>query len=140
MIIIKSIFAAVVIPENTPVAIYFNEYPADRDGNRLADDDPLVKKLKYYEYGDMIFETENRRYIFKKIYTVYALAANIAEKLTEYSTGETLVVDLDELAEGECAARMEIEIVNSGTAKAEQEEVRVLPTDECDGDDDCSLE
>ena len=97
MIIIKSLFNAVVLDEGTDFAVYENDYPADKFGNPLAADDPALESLQFYEFGDLIIETKTMKYIFEKIYESYQVSAELVERLSEKKPGENLVIDIGTL-------------------------------------------
>lgn len=97
MIVIKTLFDAVFLDDNTDFAVYRYEYSADKFGNQLSPDDPAIDSLHYYEYGDLIIETKDMKYIFKKIYTTDDVAAELIDILSAKKLGESLVVDIGKL-------------------------------------------
>ena len=97
ILIIKTLFNAVVIP-NGDFAIYTNEYPADGRGNPLEEDDPRIEEWDFYEFGDLIIETANKKYVFKTINRAQKVVEELIDKISEMkNANEVLVIDIGAL-------------------------------------------
>lgn len=97
MLIIKTMFNLVYIPDNVPYIVYGEDYLLDKEGNRKEYSDPDFGKC--YEYGDLCIETESATYKFCKIYACYQWVAWFNEKIAEaYADGsKNAVIDMASL-------------------------------------------
>ena len=97
MLILKTMFNLVCIPDNVPYMIYSDEYLLDKEGNRKEYSDPDIGK--YYQYGDLCIQTESVTYKFSKIYACYQWVAWLNNKIIEaYADGsKNAVIDMASL-------------------------------------------
>lgn len=74
---------------------YFpNDYFVDAEGNILE-----TSRLDAYEYGDIIIQTSNSRYIFKKVYSAYEYAILIMDYIKEHQGEDVIYIDMANLSE-----------------------------------------
>ena len=95
MLIIRSLFYQVAIPSTEAYAIFTNDYYVDKEGNVMSETD----KTDVYEYGDIIIQTSNARYIFKKVYSAYDYAVRIMEYIKDHQEENIIYVNMSELNE-----------------------------------------
>ena len=67
----------------------------DENGNRFDE----MPHERAYEYGDLVFETSDTRYIFKKVYSAYDYCAAIIQQIKCHASDEVILVDWDKLNE-----------------------------------------
>lgn len=97
MLIIKTLFSLVCIPDNIPYIIYSEDYLLDKEGNQKDYSDPDSGKC--YEYGDLLIETETVTYRFCKIYSCFQWVAWLNDKIADvYANGNrNAVIDMCKL-------------------------------------------
>ena len=95
MLIIRSLFCQVTIPGTEAYAIFTNDYYVDKEGNVLTETD----KTDVYEYGDIIIQTSNSRFIFKRVYSAYDYAVRIMEYIKEHQGEDVIYIDMAKLNE-----------------------------------------
>ena len=66
-----SLFGGVIFPDNEPIAVYDEQYPADRYGHKLDDNDERIVSGTYYEYGNIIFQSSSMKVTFPNVYGSY---------------------------------------------------------------------
>lgn len=93
MLIIRSTFFQIVIPDNEPYAIYSIDYYVDKDGTILTETD----RSDVYEYGDIIIQTPSTKYIMKKVYSAYDYAAQIIDYIEEHRNDDQIFIDMYKL-------------------------------------------
>lgn len=94
MLFIRSLFGGVVFPDNEPIAVYDEQYPGDLYGHRLDDNDERVASLKYYEFGNIIFQSASMKVIFSGVYCSYNWCPEILDYILEHITDNKIVLDL----------------------------------------------
>lgn len=98
MLIIKTMFNLVCIPDNCPYTVYSEDYLLDKEGNRRDYSYPDYGKC--YEYGDLCIETESVTYRFCKIYACFQWVAWLTDKIAEaYDGSKNAVIDMASLGE-----------------------------------------
>ena len=95
MLIIRSLFYQVAIPSTEAYAIFTNDYYVDKEGKVMTE----TNKTDVYEYGDIIIQTSNARYIFKKVYSAYDYAVRIMEYIKDHQEENIIYVNMSELNE-----------------------------------------
>ncbi len=95
MLIIRSLFYQVTIPSTEAYAIFTNDYFVDEQGNVLTE----TNRTDVYEYGDIIIQTSNSRFIFKKVYSAYDYAVRIMEYIKEHREERVIYIDMADLNE-----------------------------------------
>ena len=95
MVLIMSLFNMVYLPTNGEYTIYTEDYYIDDDGQRYD----VMPHGNVYEYGDLIIETPQKRYIYRKIYSAYDYCATLIQKIKEHRSDPVILIDLDELNE-----------------------------------------
>ncbi len=95
MVFIMSLFNMVYLPTNSEFTIYTEDYYIDDDGQRYD----VMPHGNVYEYGDLIIETPQKRYIYRKIYSAYDYCATLIQKIKEHRSDPVILIDLDELNE-----------------------------------------
>lgn len=95
MLIIKTMFNLICIPDNVPFAIFSDDYLIDKEGNRSEYSD----KGNLYEYGDLYIDTESVTYKFCKIYACFQWVAWLNQKIADgYAYGNrNVVIDMSKL-------------------------------------------
>lgn len=99
MITIRTLFAQINIDPNKEYIIYDEQYPADRFGHPLPEDSQEVKSGEYYEYGDIIIETERKKYTIKSVYSSYEWVAKLIDYINSHKGTDSIFVDMFELWE-----------------------------------------
>lgn len=69
MLIIKSLFFQIAIPNSEAYAIYTSDYYLDKEGALVPMDSG---RTDVYEYGDIVIQTAATKYIIKKVYSASA--------------------------------------------------------------------
>ena len=77
MIIISSLFDMFHLPRKCEFSVYSRDYYIDEDGQQFDE----MPHERAYEYGDLVFETLNTRYIFKKVYSAGGYCASIIQQI-----------------------------------------------------------
>lgn len=95
MLIIRSLFYQVTIPSTEAYAIFTNDYYIDKEGNVLTE----ANKTDVYEYGDIIIQTSNSRYIFKRVYSAYDYAVQIMDYIKEHQGENIIYIDMANINE-----------------------------------------
>ena len=95
MLIIRSLFYQVTIPDNVEYAIYTNDYFLDKDGNLVTE----IGRTDVYDYGDLIIQTGSAKYIFKKVYSAYDYAVRIMEHIKAHREDKVIYINMEELNE-----------------------------------------
>lgn len=93
MIIIKSLFNVVCIPDQMEYAVYTKDYCLDEEGNICED----LENMDVYEYGDLIIETPQKRYMFQKTYAAYDYCARITEEIKKQRHNPVIYVEMETL-------------------------------------------
>lgn len=74
MIVVKTSFNSIVLSDSTDFALWADEYPVDKAGNKI----PLRKATEDSpKLGDLIIQTPTARYIYTKVPCVYKWVAQI---------------------------------------------------------------
>jgi len=93
MLIIRSLFYQITIPDNEPYAIYSTDYYVEKDGTVVTETD----RTDVYEYGDIIIQTPSTKYILKKVYSAYDYAVRIMDYIKEHRNDGLIFVDMSDL-------------------------------------------
>ena len=99
MITIRTLLAQISIDPNKEYAIYDVQYPADQLGHPLPEDSEEVKSLKYYEYGNIVIETERKKYTITSVYCSYNWVANLLDYINAQKNTGDIFVDMFQLCE-----------------------------------------
>lgn len=97
MITIRTLFAQINIDQNKEYVIYDVNYPADRFGRPLPEDSEDVKSGNCYDYGNIIIETERKRYTLPTVYSSYEWVANLINYINSQRDKDRIFVDMFEL-------------------------------------------
>lgn len=97
MITIRSLFFVINIDDNQEYVIYDKGYPADWMGNPLPKDSEEVKTGRYYNFGDIIIETNTKRYTIKKFRDSYQWVDWIIDYIYANKEKEKIFIDIFEL-------------------------------------------
>ena len=97
MITIRTLFAQINIDQNKEYIIYDVNYPADRFGRPLPEDSEDVKSGNCYDYGNIIIETERKRYTLPTVYSSYEWVADLINYINSHRDKEHIFVDMFEL-------------------------------------------
>ena len=95
MLIIRSLFYQITIPDTMEYAIYTNDYYVDTEGNVLKETD----RGDVYDYGDIIIQTGNAKYFFQRVYAAYDYAVKMMEYIKEHLKDEIIYLNMAELNE-----------------------------------------
>lgn len=95
MVFIMSLFNLVYLPTNSEFTIHTEDYYIDDDGQRYD----AMPHGNVYEYGDLIIETPQKRYIYRKVYSAYDYCVTLIQKIKEHKGDPVILIDLDELNE-----------------------------------------
>ena len=97
MLFIRSLFSGVIFPNNEPIAVYDEQYPADCYGHKLDDNDERIASGKYYEYGNIIFHSPSMKVTFSGVYCSYNWCPEILDYIQEHLTDNMITLDLNAL-------------------------------------------
>lgn len=90
-----SLFNMIHLPRNCELGVYSCDYYIDENGQRFYE----MSHERAYEYGDLVFETSNTRYILKKGYPAYNHCASTIQQIECHVSDEVIPIDLDKLNE-----------------------------------------
>lgn len=99
MITIRTLFAQINIDPHKEYVIYEVDYPADKFGRPLPEDSEDVKTGHFYEYGNIIIETERKKYTIPTVYCSYQWVADLIDYINSQKDTENIFVDMFELWE-----------------------------------------
>lgn len=94
MITIRTYDFEINIDPNKEYAIYDEPYSADKSGNPIPLDSQEVKTGKYYEYGNIIIETERKKYTLTKVYESYHWIGVILDYIDSLKNTENIFIDM----------------------------------------------
>ncbi len=96
MLIIKSLFFQIAIPNSEAYAIYTNDYYLDKEGALVLMDSG---RTDVYEYGDIVIQTAATKYIIKKVYSAYDYAAKMIDYIGEHRNDDVIYINMYDLNE-----------------------------------------
>jgi len=97
MLFVRTFFEGVIFANNESVVVYDEQYAADLYGNKLPADDERLSSGKYYEFGDIIFESPSMKVVFTKVYTSYEWCVHILDYIEKHLSDNVIVIDLNAL-------------------------------------------
>jgi len=105
---LKSRAGTVYLPEGTSFAMWTDNYEADVWGKKHECEDVPLNEI--YDFGDLIIETVERTFIFRRIYACYSCYEELMEMIEKDSWQSELFADLDELSQGD-PVTVDLEII-----------------------------
>ena len=97
MITIRGLCFVINIDDNQEYVIYDKSYHADMYGDPLPEDSEEVKKGHYYDFGDIVIETNTKRYTLKKVNDSYHWVRCIIDYIYANRTNEKIFIDMYKL-------------------------------------------
>ena len=93
MITINTLFAQINFDQNKEYVIYHKDYPADKYGRPLPEGSE-VNSWKY-GYGNMIIETERKRYTISAVYNAHEWTAHLVDYIASHKDDDHIFVDMN---------------------------------------------
>lgn len=99
MITIRTLFAQINIDPNKEYVIYQVSYLADQFGRPLPEYSEEVKSGHFHEYGDIIIETERKRYTIPTVHSSGDWVCSLLCYIRSQKDTDNIFVDMLELGE-----------------------------------------
>ena len=97
MLTIRTLFYEFKIDNSKEYAIYEESYKANYLGQPLDPDSQEVETGKYYEYGNIIFFTETKKYSITKVYCAYEWVVELLDFIDSKKNDENIFINMNSL-------------------------------------------
>ena len=99
MLTVRTLFSEFKIDNSKEYAIYEESYKANYLGEPLDPNSEEVKAGKCYDYGNIFFVTETKKYIIPCVYCAYDWVAQLLDFIDSKQKDEDVFVDMNSLAQ-----------------------------------------